>query len=207
MRQRSPTPRPPLIIHGPLGAALASRAFVPACAVLTLVLLAGSALLVAPRLGWSLPGFASSPHTLVITGPGTNETPAPLQAEILGAVAQPGVYTLVDGARVRDLVQTAGGLLPDADTTRVDLAAPVANGQDIYVPHIGETVPADLTGLVNINTASADDLHLALGISLDIARRIVAYRATHGNFTAVSQLLLVPISRSTYDRIKYLVTV
>lgn len=207
MRQRSPMPRPPLVIRGPLGAALASRAYVPACIALTVVLVAGAGLLAAPRLDWTLPSFASSPHTLVITGPGTNETPAPLQAYILGAVAQPGVYALEDGARVRDLVAAAGGLLPDADTTRVDLAASVANGQEIYVPHIGETVPLDLTGLVNLNTASADDLHLALGISLDIARRIVAYRATHGNFTAVSQLLLVPISRSTYDRIKYLVTV
>ena len=207
MRQQSPTSRAPLVIRGPLGAALASHVFAPACAVLTLALLAGSGLLVAQRLGWSLSRFAGSPHTLVITGPGTNETPAPLQAYILGAVAQPGVYALADGARVRDLVQAAGGLLSDADTTRVDMAAPVANGQEIYVPHLGETVPADLTGLVNLNTASADDLHLALGISLDIARRIVAYRATHGKFTAVSQLLLVPISRSTYDRIKYLVTV
>lgn len=195
------------MVRGPLGAALASRAFVPVSLVLCLGLLAGSGLLVALRLGWAPPTFAARPHTITITGPGTSGTPDPLQASILGAVAQPGVYALPDGARVGDLVRAAGGLLPDADTTRVDLAAPVADGQQIYVPRVGETVPPDWSGLVNLNTASAEDLHLALGLSLDIARRIVAYRTVHGAFTAVSQLLLVPISRSTYDRIKYLVTV
>lgn len=210
MRQRTPTPRRPLVVRGPLGAALASRAFVPVSMVVGLALLAGSGLLVALRLGWAPPAiaaFATHPHSITITGPGTGSTPGPLQASILGAIAQPGVYALPDGARVGDVVRAAGGLLPDADTTRVDLAAPVADGQQIYVPRVGETVPPDWSGLVNLNTASAEDLHLALGLSLDIARRIVAYRAVHGAYTAVSQLLLVPISRSTYDRIKYLVTV
>jgi site-specific DNA recombinase len=58
-----------------------------------------------------------------------------------------------------------------------------------------------------INVASAEDLHNALGISLSIARRIVAYRAAHGSFTAISQLLLVPISRAEYDKIAPLVTI
>ena len=62
-------------------------------------------------------------------------------------------------------------------------------------------------GKLDINRANAEQMHDALGISLTIARRIVAYRATHGSFTAVSQLLLVPISRATYDRMKDLVTV
>lgn len=201
------SPHRPLVMRGPLGVALASRAFVPVSLVLGLALLAGSGLLVALRLGWTPPSFAARPHTITITGPGAGGAPAPLQASILGAVAQPGVYALPDGARLGDLVRAAGGLLPDADMTRVDLAAPVADGQQIYVPRVGEIVPPDWSGLVSLNTASAEDLHLALGISLDISRRIVAYRAVHGAFTAVSQLLLVPISRSTYDRIKYLVTV
>lgn len=207
MSQRNAPPRRPLVVRGPIGAALASRAFVPVTIILGLFLLAGSGLLVAWHLGWALPSFAARPHTITITGPDAGGTPAPAQASILGAVAQPGVYALPDGARVGDLVRAAGGPLPDADIARVDLAAPVADGQQIYVPRVGETVPPDWNGLVNLNTTSADDLHLDLGLSLDIARRIVAYRTVHGAFTAVSQLLLVPISRSTYDRIKYLVTV
>ena len=55
--------------------------------------------------------------------------------------------------------------------------------------------------------ASASDLHHALGITLAIANRIVAYRAAHGAFTAISQLLLVPISLSEYNKIKALITI
>jgi competence protein ComEA len=75
------------------------------------------------------------------------------------------------------------------------------------VPRVGEVISPSVGALVNVNTATAQELHNALGISLIIAQRIVAYRVGHGNFTVVSQLLLVPISRSTYDRIRYLVTV
>jgi competence protein ComEA len=83
----------------------------------------------------------------------------------------------------------------------------VADGQEIYVPQMGETIPLTLGGKIDINVASASDLHHALGIQLAIANRIVAYRAAHGSFTAISQLLLVPISLSEYNKIKALVTV
>jgi competence protein ComEA len=142
---------------------------------------------------------------ITITGPGTSS--ASIAGYVLGAVASPGVYTLPNGARVQDLVAAAGGALPDADLARVNLAAHLADGQEVYVPRVGETVPLTLGGKVDINVASAEDLHHALGISLTIANRIVAYRAAHGSFTAVSQLLLVPISRAEYDKIKDLVTV
>ncbi len=77
----------------------------------------------------------------------------------------------------------------------------MSDGQTVYVPHVGETAPLLLGGKLDLNTANEHDLHNALGISLQIARRIVAYRVAHGQFTAVSQLLLVPISRATYDHI------
>lgn len=208
-----PAPRPPVwwrrpVAVGPLGALLASRAFVPVSLALALVLLAGTGLQVVSRLGWTPSSLWHAPaHSVLITGPGVGQSSDMIAADILGAVQTPGVYTLAAGARVSDLVQAAGGLTPDADLTRVDLAAHVADGQEIYVPRVGEVVPADLNGLVNINVASAQELHDALGISLEIAQRIVAYRTAHGPFTAVSQRLLVPISRSTYDRIKDLVTI
>lgn len=202
------------LARGPFGPVLMARAFLPISLALILVLLTASGLLLAPRLGWSAPRLALpalpgtvARHPISITGPGVGGVSSTLEAYVLGAVRAPGVYSLPDGAYVRDLVQAAGGFAPDADPTRVDLAAHVADGQEIYVPHVGESVPADLNGLVNLNTASAQDLHDALGISLTTARRIVAYRAAHGSFTAVSQLLLVPISRSIFDRIKDLVTV
>jgi competence protein ComEA len=143
---------------------------------------------------------------ITITGPDDGATTS-VTAYILGDVSAPGVYTLASGARVQALVAAAGGALDDADLTRVDLAALVLDGQEIYVPRVGETIPFMLGGKVNINVASADDLHNALGVSRAIATRIVAYRVAHGAFTAVSQLLLVPISRAEFDKVKLLVTV
>lgn len=125
----------------------------------------------------------------------------------MGAVRTPGVYTLAQGARVHDLIAAGGGALPTADLTRVNLASPVGVGQSIYVPQVGEQVPLELGGKLDINLATAQQMHDALNISLTTARRIVDYRTQHGNFTAVSQLLLVPISKTIYDRIKDLVTV
>lgn len=173
-------------------------------AALTLALVALILTRVGPRLvSWL--ALAPGVSTLTISGPGVDSTT--ISAYILGAVSSPGVYTLASGARVEDLVAAAGGAETDADLARVDLAARVADGQEVYVPRLGETVPLMLGGKLDINVASADDLHHALGISLPIARRIVTYRAAHGSFTAVSQLLLVPISRDEYDKIKDLVTV
>jgi competence protein ComEA len=198
----------PRLARGPVAAFLASRAFVPVGICLGVLLLAGTVLQIAWRFGWTLPQLAPSQgHTVAITGPGVDQSATAIKAYILGAVVQPGVYSLGPQARVQDLVQAAGGLLPDADRTRIDLAARVVDGQEVYVPRVGEDMPANLTGLVNINTATAADMHAALGISLTTAQHIVAYRTAHGPFTSVSQLLLVPISRSIYDRIKYLVTV
>lgn len=109
--------------------------------------------------------------------------------------------------RARKLYRVGSSLLDNADITRVDLAALLIDGQSVYVPRLGEQVPPELGGRVNLNVASAANLHNALGVTTSIANRIVAYRATHGPFTAVSQLLLVPVSKATYDRIKDLVTV
>ncbi|MEO7001619.1 MAG: SLBB domain-containing protein [Ktedonobacterales bacterium] len=177
--------------------------------LMVLLLLAGIAVNGLLALG-RLPSFAlqSTQPAIRITGPGIGGTSAgAMQAYVLGAVVTPGVYTLPDGARVHDLVAAAGGLAADADATRVDLAARLADGQEVYVPAVGEQVPLIIGGKVDVNLASAQDLHNALGLSLTIARRIISYRATHGPFTAVSQLLLVPITRSTYDRIKDLITI
>lgn len=192
---------------GPLGPVLRSRYYVPGASLLILVLVAGSiGALVLREQGWR-PSFAQAHGRITITGPGVPSEAAQIQAYVLGAVSSPGVYALAPDARVHDLIAAGGGATSDADLTRVALAAALSDGQTVYVPHIGETVPLLLGGKLNLNSADDLQLHAALGISLDIARRIVAYRAAHGQFTAVSQLLLVPVSRATYDNIKDLVIV
>ena len=192
---------------GPLGRLLRSRYYFPGAVLALLVLTLGAVGGMLVRYGAVTVPFAQTHGSIVITGPGVSDDPQQIQAYILGAVTTPGVYALAPGSRVHDLIDSAGGPTSDADLTTVALAAPLGDGQTVYVPHVGETPPLLLGGKVNLNTANDADLHSALGISLDIARRIVAYRVAHGQFTAVSQLLLVPVSRTTYDDIKDLVTV
>lgn len=189
---------------GPLGKALAWRYFSVCSLMLSCVLTIGIGYLLLARTGNWPPAFMRPHPTVAITGPGVNQQ---IEGYVLGAVIRPGVYTLQRGARVRELVIAAGGLLDNADITRVDLAGLLADGQAVYIPRLGEQVPLQLGGKLNLNAASETDLHNALGITTAIARKIVAYRAAHGPFTSISQLLLVPVSKTTYDRIRDLVTV
>jgi competence protein ComEA len=145
-----------------------------------------------------------------------------IQDYIVGAVKNPGVYTLPTGSRVYQLLQAAGGPLPKANLVALNLAATLTDGEEIYVTLIGEVPPTYLGGvpgpasgsnatpgsgqLVNINTASADELRLSLHISSTTAQNIVTYRLQHGAYSSVDQLLNV-ISRSIYDKIKNLVTI
>ena len=185
---------------------LRSRVYAVVSVALMMALAAATAVGVLERLGDWPPVLVQTRSAVTISGPGIGPS-ATIQAYVLGAVRQPGVYALPDGSRVHNLIQAAGGAMPGADLTRVNLAAVVSDGQSVYVPVAGEQVPLEIGGKVDVNTASAQDLHHALGLSLTIAGKIVTYRTAHGNFTAVSQLLLVPISRATYDKIKDLVTV
>src|SRR5262249_38836436 len=137
---------------------------------------AGTAGLLLMRAGTlSLP-FARPHGGITITGPGVLADTDQIQAYALGAVVTPGVYPLDPDARVHDLIAAAGGATSDADLARVALAAGLNDGQTVYVPRLGEAAPLLLGGKLNLNTASERDLHNALGIGLDIARRIVAYR-------------------------------
>lgn len=128
---------------------------------------------------------------------------------VAGAVATPGVQHLPVGARVGDAVTAAGGPTPAADLGRVNLAAPLTDGTQVYVPATGETVPAvvDPAGAggssgasvatsheeqpVDLNTAAEADLEELPGIGPAIAAAIVRYRTEH-RFAMVDDLLDVP---------------
>lgn len=142
-----------------------------------------------------------------------------IQVYIVGAVKHPGVYTLPVGARVYQLLRMAGGPLPNANLVALNMAARLNDGQEVYVAVIGETpptysggVPGPGTGptgsgqLVNINTATVDEMRQTLHISARMAQRIIDYRTQHGNYTSVDQLLQV-VSKAIYSKIKDQVTV
>ena len=118
---------------------------------------------------------------------------------VAGAVARPGVYTLATAARVTDAVTAAGGAVADANLDVVNLAAVVTDGERIYVPKVGETVPVVVgdapvvgnttpAGPVNINSATLDQLDVLPGVGPTTAAAIVAHREQHGPFQTVEQL-------------------
>jgi competence protein ComEA len=141
-------------------------------------------------------------------------TQAPLQVHVAGAVEHPGVYELPRGSIVEDAIQAAGGAAPGADTDRVNLAAELVGGERILVPVVvnaqagdGRAAPAS-DGLLNLNSATADELETLPGIGPGLAQSIVEYREGHGPFAAVEDLLLVPgIGPSRLTQIRELVTV
>lgn len=153
----------------------------------------------------------------------TGSTGGNIQVYIIGAVQHPGVYTLTSNARVYQLLQAAGGALSTANLAVINMAARLSDGQEIYLPHIGETpIPAmsgatnstaisttsstDPTGLVNINSASTDQLRQSLHLSSKSAQDIVTYRLQHGTFSSVDALAQV-LSKAVYNKIKDKVTI
>ena len=148
---------------------------------------------------------------------------------VAGAVARPGVQRLDGGARVIDAVDAAGGAQPDADLARVNLAAPLEDGQQVYVPRLGEAAPpvpagggaetasgsgggtagaSEAQGPVNLNTAGVDELDTLPGVGPATAQAIVDHRDENGPFTSVDDLLDVRgIGDAKLDELRDLVTV
>ncbi|MFT3799179.1 helix-hairpin-helix domain-containing protein [Microbacterium sp.] len=124
---------------------------------------------------------------------GSAQLPA-IYVHVSGAVANPGLYRLDDGARVVDVIAAAGGLAADADEAGVNLARPLSDGEQLSVPRIGEAAqPGASTsdGLVNLNTADAATLDTLPRIGPALAQRIIDWREANGRFTSVEDLLAV----------------
>lgn len=123
-------------------------------------------------------------------------TPSALVVDVAGAVARPGLVELPAGARVGDAIAAAGGYASDADLdaagVALNLAQRLADGEQVRVPRIGETAaaqpaagtPGDASdptvpangGLVNLNTATPEELEALPGIGPVTVQKIVAAR-------------------------------
>lgn len=130
----------------------------------------------------------------------TTAPPGPVTVHVAGAVLRPGVQRLSAGARVIDAVEAAGGLAPDADPSRVNLAAELVDGTQVYVPIVGEAVPAGAgtaaggsgaagDGPIDLNVADAAQLETLPGVGPATAAAIIDHRERHGPFTSVEGLL------------------
>jgi competence protein ComEA len=152
-----------------------------------------------------------SPESLPTDIPAATASPAPITVHIAGEVLRSGVYALSAGSRLIDAVRAAGGLGPEADEGRCNLAQVLSDGQHIYIPRIGTPAPPDPTSLpvpahvaadaggdlsssaarVNINTATSGELETLPGIGPTLAQRIIAYRREHGPFVDPADIVEV----------------
>lgn len=125
--------------------------------------------------------------------PAPSRTPEPLVlVDVTGAIAHPGVYRLAAGSRIVDALLAAGGMTGDADLDALNKAAPIHDGQRIYVPRPGETVPAGSGGgdaqlKIDVNHATAAELESLPGVGPTTAARIVRSRGGRP-FTRIEEL-------------------
>lgn len=135
---------------------------------------------------------------------------------VAGSVSTPGVYTLSGGSRVVDAVAAAGGALPRARVDALNLAAALRDGEQIYVPAIGEVVsaPAGATAStgssfpLDLNAATIEQLDQLPGVGPATANAIIARRTEIGRFVSVDDLLEVPgLGPAKVAAIRGLVTV
>ncbi|MEB1808154.1 MAG: helix-hairpin-helix domain-containing protein [Bacillaceae bacterium] len=121
--------------------------------------------------------------------------------DVKGQVVSPGVYELEEGQRMKDLIELAGGLTPDADEMKINLAAILSDAMAIYIPKVGEEDspminsvmvgnPSSTSenGKININQATAEELQKLPGIGPAKATAIIAYRDENGPFQTVDDL-------------------
>lgn len=128
-------------------------------------------------------------------------TLAPIQVHVDGAVINPGMYSLLPGARVADAITAAGGYSDDAVGHVVNPARQISDGEMIVIPSIDEqlAIPESRAGSelvidspVNINTATPEQLQRLPGLGPVKAAAIIDYRQQHGPFQSIEDLKEVP---------------
>lgn len=170
--------------------------------------LGGVVVLALLGLGSAVVGTVLTPggQTIEVAAPADNgaeaqEGPVPADVVVLhvhGAVGEPGIVELPLGSRVVDAIAAARGPTDDADLDAVNLARVVADGEELYVPRLGEVPPPSengsgpaADGRVNLNTADAAALETLAGVGPALAARIIAWREQNGPFRSVDELTAV----------------
>ena len=154
-------------------------------------------------------------------------TEAPIAVHVIGAVARPGLYEFPTGVRVQDAIDAAGGMLTEADSTLLNLAELLEDGQQLDIPYKAGSQPVATTTtlqlpssvtptptadpnveLVNINTASLEELESLDGIGSATAQKIIDYRTENGPFVSIEDLINVSgIGPAVMDQIRPFITV
>ncbi|MGY3703984.1 hypothetical protein BW731_02000 [Vagococcus martis] len=143
-----------------------------------------------------------------------------MYVDIKGAVVKPGIYKVNATMRVLTVVEMAGGFLPEADDRQVNLSERVSDQMVIYIPKEGEEL-AEVTPsknasskdettntLVNLNTATIEELKTLNGVGEKKAENILRYREEKGSFKSIEELKEVDgIGEKTFEQLKSSITV
>jgi competence protein ComEA len=172
---------------------------------------AGLASLVAAFIG--VTGYVgyqqlSAPASRFLGGVASGSQPLTFAVQVAGAVAKPGVISATQGLVVQEAIEMSGGLTPDADTSRINLAARLIANSRLYVPtrdeSVGETTlgpysvaatqsiqPLASSGSprIRLNAATENELDQLPGVGPKTARAIIDFRSSIGGFTSVDQLI------------------
>lgn len=131
--------------------------------------------------------------------------------DVKGAVKHPGVFETTKDKRVKDLIEEAGGLLDDADTSTLNLSQKVKDQMVIYVLKHGEKSKQISDGgtnssngdVININTANKEQLMKISGVGKTKAEAIISYREKNGDFKKKEDITKVHgIGKATFEKIK-----
>jgi competence protein ComEA len=166
------------------------------------------------------------------SGPAPPSPTEPVVVSVVGLVHTPGLVTLAPGARIADALDAAGGALDGADVLGLNMARRVEDGEQIVVgigappgqpAEMGSSVVSDTgpsgekgvpdnnsesTGLVDLNSATVEQLDTLPGIGPVTAQAIIAWRDANGRFGSVDQLGDVDgIGPARLDKLRDLVRV
>jgi len=172
---------------------------------LLLAAVALALLLLAAR--YLLPAGTAMPAAPLPPPPGSGTSAAGPSArvvvDVVGAVRRPGLYRLDDGSRIADAIARAGGANRKAELAQVNLAAPLADGEQVVVPARGSAAAATPAAAgsggatapaapIQLSTATAEQLDSLPGVGPATAQKILDYRTKHGAFSSVDELDAVP---------------
>ena len=132
--------------------------------------------------------------------------------DVKGAVKNPGVFETTKDKRIKDLIDVAGGLLDDADTSTLNLSQKVKDQMVIYVLKHGEkpkqmseigTTSSSSGEVININTANKEQLMKISGVGKTKAEAIIEHREKNGDFKKKEDITKVRgIGKATFEKIK-----
>jgi competence protein ComEA len=183
-----------------------------------------AAIAVIAVLAATLAGVAAwraRPEPVIVSAPVPDEVSASpgggpvVVVAVTGKVRRPGLVRLPAGSRVADALAAAGGVLPGVDAGPINLARKLVDGELVVVgTPTGAAPPGSASprapggSLLDLNTATAEQLDGLPGVGQVLAQRIVEYRTAHGGFRAVDQLREVDgIGESRFQKLRTLVTV